>query len=107
MLRSADMLLARADVVEARNRRGPARSLMVVAENDLRRALGMIDEPFQLSGTLEKGLTFRTLRCWFRPPSNAVPIYTAWSSPCGRPKIECDSRSPIVGAIPRSVPPGK
>ena len=54
-LRSADMLLARADLAEAQTGRGPGRGLMVVAENDLRRALGMIGEPFQLSGTLEKG----------------------------------------------------
>lgn len=54
-LKSADLLLARVDVVEARNLLGPARSLTVVAENDLRRALGMIDEAFQLDGTLEKG----------------------------------------------------
>jgi outer membrane protein TolC len=54
-LRSADLLLAQADVTEARNLLGPGRSLAVVAENDLRRALGMIDESFQPAGTLEKG----------------------------------------------------
>ncbi|HTU20432.1 MAG TPA: TolC family protein [Gemmataceae bacterium] len=53
-LRSADLLLARADVVEARNALGPARGVMIVAENDLRRSLGIIGEPFQLQGTLEK-----------------------------------------------------
>jgi outer membrane protein TolC len=54
-LRSADLLLANADMMEARNLLGPGRSLAVVAENDLRRALGMIDESFQPAGTLEKG----------------------------------------------------
>jgi outer membrane protein TolC len=54
-LRSADLLLAQADVVEAQNLLGPSRSVAVVAENDLRRALGMIDESFQPEGTLEKG----------------------------------------------------
>jgi outer membrane protein TolC len=54
-LKSADLLLANADVVESRNLLGPARSLEVVAQNDLRRALGMVGEPFVLDGTLEKG----------------------------------------------------
>src|SRR5579875_611700 len=54
-LRSADLLLANADVAEARNLLGPGRSLLVVAENDLRRALGMVGESFQAEGTLEKG----------------------------------------------------
>ncbi len=53
-LRSPDRLLAHADVVEARNALGPARSVLVVAENDLHRALGMIGESFELDGTLEK-----------------------------------------------------
>ncbi len=64
-LRSADLLLAQADVVEARNALGPARSLLIVAENDLRRALGMIGESFELDGTLEKG---------FPPPSAGLLI---------------------------------
>ncbi len=59
-LRSADLLLARADVTESRNSLGPGRSLVIVAQNDLRRALGMISESFELEGTLEKG---------FVPPS--------------------------------------
>ncbi len=54
-LRSADLLLAHADVVEARNALGPARGLVIVAENDLRRALGMIGDSFELDGSLEKG----------------------------------------------------
>ncbi len=52
--RSADLLLANADVLDARNTLGPARSVLVVAENDLRRALGMIDENLTVVGTLEK-----------------------------------------------------
>jgi outer membrane protein TolC len=52
---SADLLLARADIVEARTALGPARSLLVVASNDLRRALGMIGEDFEIDGTLERG----------------------------------------------------
>jgi outer membrane protein TolC len=54
-LRSADLLLANADVLDARNALGPGRSVAVVAENDLRRALGMVGESFQPVGTLEKG----------------------------------------------------
>ncbi len=54
-LRSPDLLLAQADVVEARNALGPARGLVIVAENDLRRALGMIGGSFELDGTLERG----------------------------------------------------
>jgi outer membrane protein TolC len=54
-MRSADMLLANADIVDARNALGPGRSVLVVAENDLRRALGMFDESFAVVGTLEKG----------------------------------------------------
>ena len=53
-LGSADLLLANADVVETRNGLAAARSVLVVAENDLRRALGMIDESFAVDGTLEK-----------------------------------------------------
>jgi outer membrane protein, heavy metal efflux system len=55
--RSADLLLANADVLDARNALGPARSILVVAENDLRRALGMIDENLSVVGTLEKTFT--------------------------------------------------
>jgi outer membrane protein TolC len=54
-IKSADLLLAKADMAEARNALGPARSLTVVAENDFRRAVGMVAEAFQLDGTLEKG----------------------------------------------------
>ncbi len=63
-LRSADLLLAHADVAEARNLLGPGRSVLIVAENDLRRALGMLGEPFQPEGTLEKG--------YVPPPANVL-----------------------------------
>lgn len=53
-VRSPDLLLARADVVEAQNALGPGRSLAVVAENDLRRVLGLISESLVLDGALEK-----------------------------------------------------
>ncbi|MGH7171867.1 MAG: TolC family protein [Gemmataceae bacterium] len=52
---SADLLLAQADVVEARNSLGPGRGAVIVAENDLRRALGILGESFAVVGTLEKG----------------------------------------------------
>jgi len=51
---SADLLLAYADVTDGITALGPGRCVAVVAENDLRRALGMIGESFQLEGTLEK-----------------------------------------------------
>jgi outer membrane protein TolC len=63
-LRSADLLLARADVTEARNVLGPGGSQLIVAQNDLRRALGMIQESFELDGTLEKGFV--------SPPANVL-----------------------------------
>ncbi len=53
-LGSADLLLARVDVTESRNLLGPGRSLLVVAENDLRRLLGMIQEEIAVDGTLER-----------------------------------------------------
>ncbi len=63
-LRSADLLSAYADVADGRTALGPARSVVVVAENDLRRALGMIGESFQVEGTLEKG--------YIPPPLNVL-----------------------------------
>jgi len=63
-LRSADLLLANADLMDARTLLGPGRSVAVVAENDLRRALGMIGESFQTEGTLEKG--------YVPPPANIL-----------------------------------
>ncbi|HEY7329636.1 MAG TPA: TolC family protein [Gemmataceae bacterium] len=66
-LRSSDLLLANADVMDARTVLGPGRSLAVVAENDLRRALGIIGESFQPEGTLEKG---------FAPPPPNILVQT-------------------------------
>jgi outer membrane protein TolC len=65
---SVDLLLARADIAEARNVLGPGRSLLVVAGNDLRRALGMIGEDFQVDGTLERS---------FEPPEAPVLVKEA------------------------------
>ncbi len=50
-LRAADLLLARADVVELRAQRSPSRSQMVAAWNDLRRLLA-IEEPAGSPGPL-------------------------------------------------------
>lgn len=49
------VLLARLDVTESQAALGPGRSLLTVAENDLRRALGLVDEPIEVEDTLEKG----------------------------------------------------
>jgi outer membrane protein TolC len=67
-LNSADLLLARADVTEARNLLGSSRSLLVVAENDLRRLLGLLQEDFLVDGTLEKG---------FLAPESSVLVQAA------------------------------
>jgi outer membrane protein TolC len=48
-----ELMLARTDLVEARTALGPARSQLVVAWNDLRRLLGLVDECFVLNGTLD------------------------------------------------------
>lgn len=48
-----ELMLARADLVDARTALGPTRSQLVVAWNDLRRLLGMVDENFSFNGTLE------------------------------------------------------
>jgi outer membrane protein TolC len=48
-----ELLLARADLSEARALRGPAQTNLDIAANDLRRVLGVVDEPFQVLGTLE------------------------------------------------------
>ncbi|MGH7225785.1 MAG: TolC family protein, partial [Gemmataceae bacterium] len=63
-LGSAELLLARADVAESHNLLGPGRSVLIVAENDLRRGLGLINETFRLDGTLEKG--------YVAPPSSVL-----------------------------------
>ena len=48
-----DLYVARADVAEGRNLLGPAHALLVTAGYDLRRALGMVQEDFEVEGTLE------------------------------------------------------
>jgi outer membrane protein TolC len=60
-LTSADRLLAGADVIEAENLMGPGRSVLVVAHNDLRRALGLTGEQIEVDGTLEKGFAMPPL----------------------------------------------
>jgi cobalt-zinc-cadmium efflux system outer membrane protein len=52
----ASLLLARADLAEARTSRGPAQSLVATAWFDLRRALGILQEPFDVKGSLEAAL---------------------------------------------------
>jgi outer membrane protein TolC len=52
-LNAADLLLTRADVVESRTQRGPARAFLVQAEQEFRRALGLVGEDFDLDGALD------------------------------------------------------
>jgi outer membrane protein TolC len=49
----ADLLIARADLAEARTLRGPGRTTLDQAANDLRRVLGLVEEPFDVQGSLE------------------------------------------------------
>jgi outer membrane protein TolC len=49
----SELMLARADLIDARTALGPARNQLVVAWNDLRRLLGMVEEPCALEGSLE------------------------------------------------------
>jgi len=49
-----ELMLTRADLMDARTALGPVRSQLVVAWNDLRRLLGMVDECCALKGTLEE-----------------------------------------------------
>lgn len=51
-LRAGDLLIARTEVVDTRTLLGPARAALVVARNDLRRLLGLVDEPLRVKGTL-------------------------------------------------------
>lgn len=53
-LRGPDLVLARAEVSDARASLAPGRTLVVTAEAEFRRALGLVDEPVQLNGTLER-----------------------------------------------------
>jgi outer membrane protein TolC len=48
-----ELMLAKADLVDARTALGPARSQLVVAWNDMRRLLGMVDEKCLVAGALE------------------------------------------------------
>src|SRR5207253_2722921 len=52
-LRAADLLLARTEVEEARGLLGPGQTALVTATHDLRRALGVVDQPLTLQGGLE------------------------------------------------------
>jgi outer membrane protein TolC len=49
----AELYVSRADAAEGRNLLGPAHSLLVTAGYDLRRALGLVQEDFEVEGTLE------------------------------------------------------
>jgi outer membrane protein TolC len=52
-LRSADLLLARSDVIETRALALPARTALTSARYDLRRALGLVEGSATLAGVLE------------------------------------------------------
>jgi outer membrane protein TolC len=52
-LARTELMLAKADLVDARTALGPARSALVVAWNDLRRQLGMVDENCTVHGALD------------------------------------------------------
>src|SRR5262249_48619856 len=52
VLRPADLILVQTDVYDAHAQRGSAGTLHATALNDLRRALGLVDENFELIGTL-------------------------------------------------------
>jgi cobalt-zinc-cadmium efflux system outer membrane protein len=52
-LGAADLILVQTDVYDARAQRGPAATLHSTAVNDLRRALGIVDETLELHGNLE------------------------------------------------------
>jgi outer membrane protein TolC len=51
--RPADLILAQTEVEAARSLLNPARLSLTVAENDLRRLLGLVDGPLPVQGTLE------------------------------------------------------
>src|SRR5581483_6708748 len=51
-LRAGDLLIARTEVDDTRNLVGPARAALLVARNDVRRLLGMVDETVRLTGKL-------------------------------------------------------
>jgi outer membrane protein TolC len=55
-LRAAEVILAKAEVTEARGGLGPGRRALVTAASDLRRALGVWDQPLSLVGSLDIGV---------------------------------------------------
>jgi outer membrane protein TolC len=55
-LRGPDLVLARTEVDDVRSQLGQGHSALVLAKYDLRRALGMVDDPIQLEGKLEARL---------------------------------------------------
>jgi outer membrane protein TolC len=50
----ADLVLARADLADMRAAQGPARTMLDQASNQLRRLLGLVDEPLAVQGTLDE-----------------------------------------------------
>lgn len=55
-LSRTELMLARADLMDAQTALGPARNQLVVAYNDLRRQLGVVEEDFVATGSLESSL---------------------------------------------------
>ncbi len=55
-LRPADLILARTEIDDVLAQQGPARTALVAAANDLRRALGVVGGEFDVVDDLEKTL---------------------------------------------------
>jgi cobalt-zinc-cadmium efflux system outer membrane protein len=55
-LRSADLIVARTEIDDAIAQAGPGRTALIGALYDLRRAMGTVDEPIELDGTLTRPL---------------------------------------------------
>jgi cobalt-zinc-cadmium efflux system outer membrane protein len=53
LLRTADLIVARTEVADSRAQVGAARVVVTVAQTELRRLLGLVDEPLDIAGTLE------------------------------------------------------
>jgi outer membrane protein TolC len=53
VLRTADLIVARTEVEDSRAQVGAGRVALTVAQTELRRLLGLVDEPLDLAGTLE------------------------------------------------------
>src|SRR6266852_2913478 len=51
-LSAADLILARTEVDDTRAQLGPGRTALVAAGHDLRRLLGLLDQPLELQGSL-------------------------------------------------------